>query len=675
MADGDRREARSAFAADPRAVYTFVGAFFASLRASGARHVVISPGSRSTPLAIVARHTPGLRTWVELDERAAGFFALGLAKSSGRPALLVCTSGTAAANYLPAVVEAHYSRVPMLLATADRPPELRDWGAGQTIDQTGLYGRYPRWAVEVPTPTEGADARRYASQLAARAFATATASPAGAVHLNWPLREPLAPPVGELDGILSAVAASTSSAAQARGPRFSDAGRAQDPADVRELVELVGRREKGVVCCGPMDPDPALRRAIARFSVAAGWPVLADPASNLRAEPDAEGGSDGAPILAHGDALARSAEFREAMRPDVVLRIGATPVSKAQRLWIEAAEPESHFWLDEGEHWGEPSHRATRVVRGGAAALLEASALVLAGEAQRRSGEGPRLASEAPRRSQEAGTGPLREREWCRRLEAANAAAAQAMRQSVRRPENWSGLAVAAAVARLAPAGSQLFVSNSMSIRWLDLGYARRASPLRVLCSRGASGIDGVTSTALGAAAAAGSDAPDASDTSDTSDPSDGPTILLTGDLAFLHDLSGLSIARRERIPLVVVVVDDNGGGIFSSLPVAAQGENVGFRELFRTPHDLDLARVAALFELDYDRIDDDRIDYERVGEDHVEGSRVEALAAFEAAIERALARPSVSIVHVPIEASENEARFRRVLAAACEAVEASLAR
>ncbi len=609
MPDREGRDEGSAFEADPHGVYAFVGVFFASLRASGVEHVVISPGSRSTPLAIVARRTPGLRCWIELDERAAGFFALGLAKSSGRPALLVCTSGTAAANYLPAVVEAHYSRVPILLATADRPPELRDWGAGQTIDQVDLYGRYPRWTVEVPTPLEGADARRYASQLAARAVATATGAPAGAVHLNWPLREPLAPPAGELDAILSAAATAES------GPRFSDSGRVQDPADLRELVELVGSRERGVLCCGPMDPDPALRRAIQAFSAASGWPVLADPASNLRAEVAA----DAAPVLACGDVLTRTQAVLEGMRPDVVLRIGETPVSKAQRLWVEASEPATHLWLDEGGHWGEPSHRATRIVRGGAAALLEASALLLSSEER---------------------AGRLRERDWCRRLEAANVAAGDAIEQSVRRPEGWSGLAVAAAVARLAPAGSQLFVSNSMSIRWLDLGYALRGTPLRVLCSRGASGIDGVTSTALGAAAAAASA---------------GPTILLTGDLAFLHDLSGLLIAVRERIPLVLVVVDDNGGGIFSFLPVASQAEDVAFRELFQTPHDLDLAGVAALFDLEY--------------------ARAESLEALEAEMGRALERSCVSLVHVPIEASENEARFRGTLAAACEAAEASLAR
>ena len=591
---------------DPEAVYAFVGSFFRALRESGVEHVVVSPGSRSTPLAIVAHRTPGLRTWIELDERAAAFFALGLGKASGRPALLVCTSGTAAANYFPAVIEAHYSRVPLLVATADRPPELRDWGAGQTIDQPGLYGRYPRWSVEVPVPGAGEDARRYATQLAGRAVEIAASQPAGAVHLNWPLREGLAPAPGTLDAILSSLDARAS---VPRVARFTHARSVAADDDLRELVELVRTRERGVLCCGPMDADPTLQRAIARFSAAAGWPALSDPASNLRSDCD----PTGAPLLDRGDILTRTKVFLERMRPDVVLRIGGTPVSKAQRLWIEAAEPAAIYWLDEGGHWGEPSHRVTRVIRGGSQSLLESAA------------------EELCRSPHE---GPYRERGWCRAFEASNQAAGKAIDDAVLAEQGWSGLAVAATVARVAPAAAQLFASNSMSIRLLDLAMAKRKSALRVLCSRGASGIDGVTSTALGAAAA-----------------SSGPTLLLTGDLAFLHDLGGLLLARREAIPLTIIVIDDNGGGIFSFLPIAAQAEDVAFDELFRTPHQVDLARVAALFELDY--------------------CVANGIGELESAIADAVGRPGVSIVHVPIEASVNEARFRRAVATACEAVEA----
>jgi 2-succinyl-5-enolpyruvyl-6-hydroxy-3-cyclohexene-1-carboxylate synthase len=589
----------SSFVADPAEVYSFIGRFFDSLCAAGVEHVVISPGSRSTPLSISADRNAGLRTWIELDERSAGFFALGLAKATRRPAVLICTSGTAAANYFPAIVEACYSRVPLIVLTADRPPESRDWGVGQTIEQSGIYGRYPNWSVEVPVPAAGRDAIRYAGQLGARAVEMAVGLPRGVVHLNWPLREPLAPPAES----------ATEAQAIAAEPaiRFSGGRVSAEAADVRELVALVRSHERGVVCCGPMDAEPELIDAIVAFSRAAGWPVLADPASQLRS---ADSGPNSV-ILDMGDALTRSPGFVTKMRPEVVLRIGGTPVSKAQRLWIESAAPAAIWWLDEGGHWGEPSHRATRVVRGGGASLLALAATELAAHGGRASA-------------------------WCRRLEDLNATARKVMSDVVQDEQTYSGLSIAATICERMPAESLLFASNSMSIRLLDLAFSNRTDPLRVLCNRGASGIDGITSSALGAAAGSGR-----------------PTLLLTGDLAFLHDLGGLLLARHEAIALTIVILDDNGGGIFSFLPVAAQREAVGFDRLFRTPHDLDLARAAALFELDY--------------------HRVESVADLELALDEALERPVVSIIHVRVDASDNENRFRESVSRVCAAIDAEV--
>jgi 2-succinyl-5-enolpyruvyl-6-hydroxy-3-cyclohexene-1-carboxylate synthase len=310
-----------------------------------------------------------------------------------------------------------------------------------------------------------------------------------------------------------------------------------------------------------------------------------------------------------GDVLTRAAGFGAACKPSVVIRLGDTPVSKAQRLWIEAAEPESIWWLDEGGHWGEPSHRVTRVVRGGATSLLEGA-------------------------SQALGKFGGRRRAWCQRFEAANAVARKTVADRSAEGESWSGLSVAATVARCVPEDGLLFASNSMSIRWLDVALANRRGALRVLCSRGASGIDGITSTALGCAAGV-----------------DRPAILLTGDLALLHDLSGLLITRRETIPLTIVVVDDNGGGIFSFLPVAEQSEAVGFERLFHTPHDVSLERVAQLFELDYHAVD--------------------SIDTLEAALVRATSRRAVSIVHARVDAAENTRRFREIVGQACQAVDA----
>ncbi len=580
--------APNAFEADPAAVYAFVGRFFESLAASGVEHVCISPGSRSTPLAISADRTPGLRTWVGLDERAASLFALGLAKSTRRPVAILCTSGTAAANYLPAVVEAHYSRVPLLVLTADRPPELRDWGAGQTNEQPGLYGRYPRWTAEVPMLSRGADGLRYAEQLAARAVDEAAGWTRGPVHLNWPLREPLAPP--------SQAPEMNSVRRERIAPSFSHATLIAKDSDLDALVALARDRERGVICCGPMDPHPELISALTAFSVAAGWPVLADPASQLRGVSEAKD----APVLSMADGFLRAPGLAGRMQPDVVLRIGETPVSKAERLWIEASAPEQVWWLDEGSSWGEPSHLATRIVRGGAASLLQAAALRL-------------------------GEHPGRERRWCRVFESAQASARRSFDASIGQPENFSGLAAAACAARSLTGAGTLFASNSMSIRLLDLAHDRSDGPIRVLCNRGASGIDGITSTALGVAAAG-----------------QGRTILLTGDLALLHDLSGLVMASQLVLDLVILVLDDDGGGIFSFLPIAEQGESVGFERLFGTPHGLDLVRVAALFELDY--------------------ARVTSTRELDEALSAGLRRGGISLVHVPLDREQDQARFRKLL-------------
>jgi 2-succinyl-5-enolpyruvyl-6-hydroxy-3-cyclohexene-1-carboxylate synthase len=496
----------------------------------------------------------------------------------------------------------------LLLLTADRPPELRDWGAGQTIDQLGLYGRYPRWVVEVPVigSGSGTDAERYARRLASRSVAVATSAPAGPVHLNWPLREPLEPPLG--------AASDVASTAADPGLRFSRARMLARSDDVEALVACVRAHRRGVICAGPMDVEAEWVEALAVFARASGWPLLADPASQLRS------GVSGAPVLTTGDALARAPGFAARMRPQVVFRVGDPPVSKAQRLWLEEAEPAEVWWLDEGGPWGEPSHRATRVVRGGGLDLLSSAARALSRHDGRASA-------------------------WCREFERAESTARRAfercLEMEVDEGSELSGLSALAVASRLVaalPPRARLFASNSMPIRLLDLGFATRAESIRVLVSRGASGIDGITSTALGVAAASARGE---------------RTVLLTGDLAFLHDLGGLLLATRESIDLTIVVLDDDGGGIFSFLPVAQQREGVHFDRLFRTPHGLDLARVAALFELDF--------------------VRVTSASELERALGSALDHGGVSLLHVPLDPEKSPLDFRHVLEEMTRAVDAGV--
>jgi len=552
-----------------------------ALADAGVREACVSPGSRSTPLVLALEAEPRLRTHLHLDERSAGFFALGLARASRRPVAMVCTSGTAAANLLPAVVEASLTRIPLVVLTADRPPELRDWGAAQTIDQIRLFGSHARWFADAPVP-DGSDALgRVARALGSRAAAVAVASPPGPVHLNLPFREPLAP--------LSLPCA------KPKRPRggFRNWGAPARPAPeaVARLAEIAARHERGVIACGPLD-DPDAPAAIAGLAAATGWPVLADPTSQLR-----RGTHMGPGILARSDLWLADADFAARHRPDVVLRFGAPPTSKAFHRWVEASAPAHVVVIDADTGFRDPDHGASDFVRSDAAPLCD----VLV-----RHGDKSRVGS------------PW----WTALLAAERIAEAAVARVVDPDPSLWAAAAVRT-LGECLPDHALLYVSNSMAVRDLDAFLPTGSAPLRVLANRGANGIDGLVSSALGAAA------------------SGRPTVLWIGDLALLHDVSGLLAAARAGLPLAIVVLDDDGGGIFSHLPVAALGEAAGFERLFRTPHRRDLGRLCHGLELDF-----------------VRAARREHLRT---ALKDAFARTDASVVAVPIDAEANLAQHHRV--------------
>ncbi|MCS5635505.1 MAG: 2-succinyl-5-enolpyruvyl-6-hydroxy-3-cyclohexene-1-carboxylic-acid synthase [Myxococcota bacterium] len=596
---------RDGFTASPAEVRAFAGAFFQELARSGVRDVCISPGSRSTPLAVAAHLEPGLRCRPILDERSAAFFALGLARQSGAPVALVCTSGTAAANYLPAVVEAHLARIPLLLLTADRPPELRDWGAGQTIDQLGLYGSYVRRFVELPVPTGGERALRYARSLACRAVADARGVPAGPVHLNWPLREPLEP--GDL---LAEPGPAAGEPARGRPSAPWSTVVAPQPApgrdEIEALLEISRTFERGLLVCGPLDPDPRCSSAIVELARLTGWPILADPLSQLRRGPHAAG----APLLCHGDLLLRDPAIAARWAPDVVVRIGDSPVSKALRLALEARPPRHLVLVDPDRVWHDPSHLASRVVVVDPASLCEAWALGW----------------------KEAGWAP-RESDYLRDCVAADRRAAEALHAALAdRPDLGEAAAVRELVDALGPEAS-LYVSNSMPIRLLDAFLPAAQGPVALLGHRGASGIDGLVSAAAGAAAA-----------------DRGPVVLLTGDLALLHDVGGLRLAADLPRGLTIVVLDNDGGGIFSFLPVAEHGEAVDFERLFRTPHGLDLAHLAPLHSASF--------------------VRARGVSDYRRSLEGRLEDPGLRLVHVPLDRDSQVKHFRELAALAVAAAQ-----
>jgi len=553
--------------------YLLLRAFCDELARCGVADACTAPGSRSTPLVLSLVREPGLRCWSHLDERVAGFFALGLAKRTGRPVAIAVTSGTAAAELAPAVIEAAEARVPLLILTADRPPELRDVGAGQTIDQLKLYGTAAKWFVEVGTH-EATPARvRWMRALACRACWTALDGRPGPIHLNFPLREPLV-----LDEPL---------------PEDPLPGRPDGrpwvahpivPAPAEPPPVPIAPSPRAVIVAGRAERDPALGEAVAGFATTAGYPLLGDPLSGARRGPAA---------IAHYDALLRVPAVAAALRPELVLRVGDLPTSKPLRAWLASLDDAEQVVLDAEGAWHDPD--------GVVSARIAASPRAV-------------LAALAP---EHRGAG---EPAWLERWRDADRAAAGAIAAVLGGAP--SEPRVAAELVAALPAEATLFVAASMPIRDVETFAAARDGAPRVLSNRGANGIDGTVAAALGAAAAG-----------------EGPVVLHVGDVALAYDLTALISARRLGLDLTIVLINNDGGGIFHFLPVAQETD--AFEQHVATPHGLDFARAAAAF-----------------GARH---ALVADVAALRAELARSLAEGGVALLEVRTDRDENVALHRRV--------------
>jgi 2-succinyl-5-enolpyruvyl-6-hydroxy-3-cyclohexene-1-carboxylate synthase len=427
--------------------YAPLQAFVDELVRCGMRHAVTCPGSRNAPLVLTLAAESGLEAVSVIDERSAGFFALGMAKASGRPVAVACTSGTAAANLHPAVVEAWEARVPLIVMTADRPPELREVGAGQAIDQLKLYGGAAKWFVEVGSHEPGRETAIHHRALACRAFWTAAGGRPGPVHLNFPLREPLAPAPEELDA--------ADWAGRADGRPWTELREATESG---APLRLDGR--PGVVVCGPTTEEVA--EPVTRFAGRCGWPVLAEPTSGVRCGPH-----DRSHVIAHYDVLLRIPEFAGRHRPELVLRVGDMPTSKPLREWVAGAR---QVVIDPHAVWHEPTRRAELILRSTAEAALAGI------EAERA------------------------EASWLASWREADARVPPAVTAA---PDRFEPKVLAALEPEL-PDGAIVWLSSSMPVRDVEAYFPQSPKWLRFLANRGANGIDGVVSSAAGAALATG---------------------------------------------------------------------------------------------------------------------------------------------------------------------------
>jgi 2-succinyl-5-enolpyruvyl-6-hydroxy-3-cyclohexene-1-carboxylate synthase len=515
-------------------------ALLQEMQRGGVRDVVVCPGSRSAPLALAAAEaSPDVRSWVVLDERVAGFFALGLALESGRPTGVLVTSGSAGTHLFPALVEAWASGIPLVVLTADRPWELHGFGAPQTMPQAGLFGRFVRTSESLPVPEASSAAFRHLRAVASRALSTSTGRPSGPVHLDVPFREPLAPvPDAPVPPGLDREALE----GRGDGPFLRTVLPAPLPpaAELESVRRRLAAAERGVVVVGPRARADRLGTAAHALAASYGYPLLAEVASNVR-------WAAGQPAVAHLDLLLRNEGWALSARPDLVVRLGGGLTSRRVTEWLDGSGAEVVL-VSEGTEPVDPQHRAGLVLEGDAVGICEAL-----------------TAATAPRRAT-----------WADGFLRADARAESAVASALLAERRLTEPGVARTVVSALPAGARLVLGSSMPIRDVDAFAATPAGPVRVLANRGLNGIDGNVSTALGVATASGA-----------------PTVALVGDLAFLHDLGALVHARRAGLPLTVVVVNNDGGGIFSFLPIA--GSTPRFETLFGTPHGTDLAAAAAL--------------------------------------------------------------------------------
>ncbi|MFP7300462.1 2-succinyl-5-enolpyruvyl-6-hydroxy-3-cyclohexene-1-carboxylic-acid synthase [Neobacillus niacini] len=521
----------------------YLAAFVVELVQTGIKDVVVSPGSRSTPMAMVMAEHPDINIHIHVDERSAAFFALGIAKAANKPVAILCTSGTAAANYFPAIIEARYSRVPLLVLTADRPHELREVGAPQAIDQIHLYGQHVKWFADMALPENSNEIIRYARTVAARAAAIASQAPAGPVHLNFPFREPLIP---KLDEAIFELNERPMGYVHVRNGELTI-----HEDEFRDISHKLKGYKNGIIVCGNI-ADNRFAQAVTQLSQALNFPVLADPLSQLRSGPHSQEN-----IIDTYDTFLRNPDAKEYLKPDVILRFGAMPVSKALTIFLKENHQAEQFVIDGAGGWRDPATLSTEMIFCNETIFCE------------------KLITFTDTRESSEFLGKWLE---INQITKANMAL-------IKDSPMLSEGRLFYQLQEMLPEDAVLFVGNSMPIRDLDSFFLNNNKSIKVMANRGANGIDGTVSTALGAGLYSQ------------------PLYLVLGDLTFFHDLNGMVAAKLYDIDIRIIVVNNNGGGIFSFLPQAQHPKH--FELLFGTPLNLEFEHAVSMFGGNFTKVKD----------------------------------------------------------------------
>lgn len=564
----------------------------------GVTQFYLAPGSRSTPLTTAVAAHAEARSSIHYDERGTAFMALGYGRSTGRPAAWITTSGTAVANGMPAVVEASVDRVPMLLLTADRPPELRDTGANQTIDQVKLFGDYVRWFADLPTPTEDISPA-YVLTTVDQAVHRARRRPAGPVHVNCMFRKPLGP---EPDGHDWSEYVSQVESWSGRNTPYTTY---EQPSckvmegDISTVAQVVKEVKQGVVVAGPLS-DPGAAEAVTRLAERLGWPLFSDIGSGARLHQRSPN------AIAYADHLLASGDLVSTYVPEVVVQAGGRPTSKRLVEYLAQSRPTQYIVVQSHPCRYDPHHQVTHRIEADVASWCDA------------------LLHRIER--------PASSSCWLHGWQQAQQAAAEALNQLLGEEDDLSEPLVARRITQLVGARHGLVLGSSMPIRDADMYGVPDGPPVRVVANRGASGIDGLIATAAGVCDGLGQ-----------------PTTVLLGDLALLHDLNSLALARQR--PLIIVVINNDGGGIFHFLPIAEQSDV--FEAYFGTPHGLTFEGAGTLFGLRY--------------------VRAKSVEGFSKSYQEALDRGTGTLIEVATDRSANRDVHRMLLEAVVTRVEVAL--
>ncbi|PSB01819.1 2-succinyl-5-enolpyruvyl-6-hydroxy-3-cyclohexene-1-carboxylic-acid synthase [Merismopedia glauca] len=517
----------------------------------GLKTAIICPGSRSTPLAVAFAQHESIEAIPVLDERSAAFFGLGIAKRTGLPTVLVCTSGTAGANFYPAIIEARESRVPLLVLTADRPPQLRECHSGQTIEQIRLYSNYPNWQTELAVPSAEISQLRYLRQTIIYAWERSLFPVPGVVHLNIPFDDPLAPlPDGKDLSSIESQLESQDFFIGISPPEFSPTS--PHRVSIDNLVEEWKKSHQGIIIGGlaqPQDPQEYCL-AIARLSQILGFPVLAEGLSPLRNYADLNPN-----LICTYDLILRNSELAEKLTPEIIIQIGELPTSKELRGWLDKSQ--SRRWIvDPSSHNFDPLHGNTTHIR----SSLE-NVVNLIGDN-----------SLHPHNL-----------DYLNQWHQFDTKVRDAISKKMETTEQLIEGKVAWLLSQFLPSLTQVFIANSMAVRDVEFFWMPNNLQNKTFFSRGANGIDGTLSTALGFAYQQKS------------------TFLLTGDLALLHDTNGFLLSRKLVGSLTIILINNNGGGIFQTLPIAKF--EPPFEEFFATPQNIDFQKLSSTYEVEYQLI------------------------------------------------------------------------